>query len=69
MSDETTSLGDALPKEQARVREVLAEYKKIPQGVFGAVIIEQALKNADEAVISGNIFAMIAAYEELKEIE
>jgi hypothetical protein len=60
------SLGEALPAEQARVRELLAEYKAIPQGAFVATLIEQSLKKADEAVISGDVVAMIAAYEDLK---
>lgn len=63
------SLGDALPKEQARVREVLSIYKSIPQGEMGAMFIEQSLQAADKAVMSGDVVAIIAAYEDLKEIE
>ena len=64
------SLADALPKEQARVREVLGHYNKIgPVGAFGAAMIEQSLANADKAVMSGDLSEMISAYEDLKEIE
>ena len=64
------TLGDALPKEQARVREVLGIYKSIgPAGAFGAMMIEQSLQAADRAVMSGDIVAMMAAYKDLKEIE
>lgn len=64
------TLGDALPKEMARVREVLGHYKEIgPAGMFGAAFIEQDLKAADQAVISGDVVAMLQAYETLKQIQ
>lgn len=63
------TLGDALPKEQARVRKILGHYKEIgPSGAFGAVMIEQSLQAADQAVISGDLSSMIAAYKELQKI-
>lgn len=66
----TDTLGDALPREQARVRELLIAYREIgAPGVFGAAIIEQVLKRADKAVISGDLVDMIAAYKELKACE
>lgn len=64
------TLGDALPKEQARVREVLGIYKSIgPAGTFAAMLIEQDLQAADRAVISGDLVSMLRAYEKLKSIE
>ena len=64
------SLGTELPKEQARVRVVLGHYKEIgPAGLFGAAMIEQTLKKADQAIISGDLAQMITAFKELKEIE
>lgn len=64
------SLGEALPKEQARVREILGHYKALgPVGMFGAAFIEQDLREADNAVMSGDVVRMIRAYEKLKEIE
>ena len=63
------TLGDDLPNEQKRVREVLGYYKDIgPAGAFGAAMIEQSLQNADIAVMSGDIVEMIAAYKDLQEI-
>jgi hypothetical protein len=48
------TLADALPKEMARVREILGYYKEIgPAGMFGAAMIEQDLRAADAAVMSG----------------
>lgn len=64
-----STLGDDLPKEQARVREILGLYREIgPAGVFGAAMIEQSLQKADKAVMSGDVVAMLAAYKELREI-
>jgi len=64
------TLGDAFPKELARVREVLAAYKEIgPSGVFGATMIEATLRRADRAMMESDLSAMIAIYKELKEIE
>lgn len=64
------TLGDALPREQARVREVLCHYKDLgPIGLFGAAFIEDELREADKTVISGDLTKMIMAYKALKEIE
>jgi len=61
------TLGDALPKEQARVRELLTQYKSIgPAGTFGAMMLEQDLRAADQAVMSGDVVAMLRAFERLK---
>lgn len=67
MSD---TLADALPREMARVREVLCLYRSIgPAGMFGAAFIEQDLAEADRAVMSGDLVAMLKSYETLKQIE
>ena len=58
------TLGEALPEEQARVRIVLGHYKEIgPAGMFGATMIEQTLQKADQAVMSGDIIAMLQHME------
>ena len=63
------TLGEALPKEMARVREVLGHYKEIGSaGFFGATMIEQTLQKAERAIIGGDLTEMIQAYQELKEI-
>ena len=65
-----SSLAEELPKEQARVREMLGYYKEIgPIGAFGATMIELSLQKADRAIISGDITQMITAYKELQEIK
>ena len=65
-----SSLGETFPKEQARCREVLMRYKEIgPPGQFAAVMIEDMLRRADEAAISGDVVEMIRIYKEMKETE
>lgn len=65
------SLGDAFPQEQQRLRELIAVYLQLPNGVgqFGAHQIQQVLKRADAAAISGDLVAQIAAYKEMTECE
>jgi hypothetical protein len=64
------TLAEKLPEEMARVRKVLGHYKEIgPAGMFGAAMIEQSLRKADKAVMSGDLVAMIAAYQDLQEIK
>lgn len=70
MKKTTETLGDALPKEMARVRVVLGHYKELGQvGAIGAMFIEQDLKAADLAVMSGDVVQMLRAYETLKGIK
>jgi hypothetical protein len=70
MSNESTRVGEDFPKQQARVREVLGMYRDIgPNGMFGAVMIEQTLREADEAQASGDIIRILQSYQALKEIE
>ncbi len=63
------SLGEALPKEQARVRELILQYRDPMlggSGVFAAAMMENSLREADQAVMSGDVVAMLRAYEDLK---
>ena len=69
MSEQTETLADALPKEMARVREVLGHYREIgPAGTFAATFIERDLRAADEAVMAGDVVQMIRSLQTLKEI-
>lgn len=68
MSDEnkTTSLGEALPAEMARVRELLPIYDQFPTGVFAATMMRHDLDRAAKAMAEGDLPAMVAAYQSLK---
>jgi len=68
------SLGDAYPKEQARLRECLGRYQELRSmpGVnvsFALAAIEDVLRRADEAAISGDLPAMIRLYQEMQGCE
>lgn len=69
MSDTVDTLGDALPREQARVRELITRHRD-PRlsgaGTFAALMMEQALQRADRAVISGDLVEMVHSYQDLK---
>ncbi len=65
-----SSLAEDFPKEQARVRELLGQYKEVGKpGAFAAAMMEVSLRNADQAAISGDVCAMITAYADLKSWE
>ena len=63
------TLGDALPKEMARVRDVLMpRYVEIgPAGMFALTMMRQDLNRAAKAMAEGDIPGMVAAYKSLKE--
>ena len=64
------SVAEALPKEQARCRELLLQYKEIgPAGAFGALFIEQKLREADNALASGDVVRIVKAYDALTKCE
>jgi hypothetical protein len=65
-AESDSTLGEALPKEIERCQELLAEYKTIPTGAFGAAMIKQDIKAAHKAMIEQDLPAMIRAYEALK---
>ena len=62
-----SSVGEEFPKEQARVRGLLGLYKAIgTPGIFGASMMEAALKRADQAAISGDPVEILRSFEELR---
>jgi hypothetical protein len=64
------TLADALLKEMMRVREILGHCNEIgPAAMFCAAFIEQDLRAADAAVMSGDVVAMLQSYKTLKQIE
>lgn len=70
MTTSTETLGDALPKEMARVRVVLGHYHELGNvGAIAAWLIEEDLRVADLAVMSGDVVQMLKAYEKLKGIK
>lgn len=65
-----TSLGDAFPMEQARLRELLDVYKDLgPVGAFGHAAISAVLQDADKAAISGDVVWMVRAFKAMQECQ
>ncbi len=62
------TLGDALPREMARVRdEVLPAYVAIgPAGALAAHLMRRDLDAAAKALAEGDVVAMLRFYESLK---
>jgi hypothetical protein len=64
------TVGDAFPKEQARVRKLLQQYIALGDvGKFGALMLNLALERADKAAISGDIVEILRSYQELKDCQ
>ena len=64
---EVITLGDALPKEIARIRDrVLPVYDAIPSGAFAAAMMRHDLDAAVRAMIVGDIIEMLRAYDSLR---
>ena len=64
------TLGEVLPEEMARVRELIVMLRDPMlrgSGEIAARLMELDLQAADKAVMSGDVGAMIKAHETLKE--
>lgn len=64
-----SSVGSEMPKEMARVRELIPLYESFPMGFIAAGLMRAALDRAAEALATGDIVAIIRSYEELKGFE
>ena len=66
----TKSLGEDYPNEQERCRKLLSEYRELGYtGSFGHAAISIILREADEAVISGDVVRMLRAYQAMRECQ
>lgn len=63
-----SSLAEALPMEQQRVREIRDLYLELPDGAGkpAAAMMEMSLRQAEVAASSGDVIAMMRAHEDLK---
>lgn len=66
--EKTKSLGTELPKEMARVRDVvMPSYIEIgPPGLFALTMMRADLDAAARAMMEGDVVGMLRAYESLK---
>ncbi len=65
----TETLGEALPKEMARVRDVVMPcYQEIGDvGAFALAFMRRDLDRAAKALAEGDVAAMIEVYQALKD--
>lgn len=63
------NLMEGLIEQTNRAKRIASEYDKIPAGAFGAAVIRQDIATAEAAMGSGDVIAMLAAYETLKGIK
>lgn len=61
----TDTLGEALPREMARVRD-LPYYTPEVNGQFAAAMMRSDLDAAAKAMAEGDVVAMLRCYESLK---
>lgn len=68
MSGGVNTLGDAPPREMARVRDhVMPAYQAIgPAGAFALTMMRADLDAAAKAMAEGDVVAMLRAHESLK---
>jgi hypothetical protein len=60
------SLGTALPREMARVRELLPIYDGVPRGFIAAGMMRADLDGAAKALAEGDVIEMLRRHENLK---
>jgi len=66
---EDTNLFDGLNAELERAKELLDVYRSIPNGVFGAIIIDQTIEHAERSMHNNDVIEMIHAYKALQNLE
>ena len=61
------NLAEALPVQQKRVRELIEIYQEIgPVGGFAIAMMKRSLSNAESAAASGDVVAMLRAFQDLQ---
>ncbi len=66
----TENLMEGLLREMNRCRELIMAYESIgPAGAFGRAMIKQDIANAEKAIGSGDVVAMVGAFKALQACE
>jgi hypothetical protein len=61
------TIGDALPKEMERIRNLIPIYESLgPAGRFTITMMKLDLIEAERAIMEGDTVAMIQVYQSLK---
>ena len=69
--EEPKNLMDGLFEEMNRVRDLIAEYKSLHNGVglIGAGLMTVNIKMAEQAIRNNDVIDMLVQYEKLKSCE
>ena len=68
-TQKATTLGDALPREIERVQELIPMYESVPMGHIAAGLMKHSIRQAHEAMMTGDVVGMLRCYEDLKGYE
>jgi hypothetical protein len=62
---------DAIQRECNRVREIIAQYKALPNGVgtFGATWMQDLVRRSEKAIAEQDAVACVVCLKELREVE
>jgi len=63
------NLIEGLQSEMNRCRELVKLYDEIPTGAFGSAMIKAEIKNAEDAIASGDTIKMLSCYKSLQGCE
>lgn len=62
------NLIEGIQREMNRVRELRTQYVAIgPTGIFGKVLIDDAIRKGEQSIASGDVVEMLRAYKNLEE--
>jgi len=61
------NLMEGLLQELNRNRELLSIYRSIPEGAYGALIIERDITDGERAIADNDVVAMLRSYKKLQE--
>lgn len=61
------NLIEGLQHEMNRSRKLLQQYKSIPTGGFGALMIQNSIDATEKAIANGDTVEMLRCYSVLKE--
>lgn len=65
----TENLVEATLRELRRARKLLTSYRAIPAGLFGTLVIQKAIDDAERAIGNNDVVELVHAYAALTELE
>ena len=68
---EKENLVEAIQRECNRVREIVAQYRSLPNGLgeFGATWMSDLVRRSEKAIADQDVVACVTCLKELREVE